>query len=259
MMRAGMFRNLHRAGLAPFLLFLLTLSPVRAEDLQVMAAASLTDALTKIATDYEKQSGDKLRLNFAGSNALARQIREGAPADVFVSADDAQMKALQKAGFILDKTRREILSNTLAIVIGKDSSLEIDSPQSLVQPSIKRLALADAKAVPAGVYAREYLGKLGLWESLKERVIPTENVRAALAAVESGNVEAGIVYKTDAGISKKVKVAFEVLVKDGPRISYPAAVVKSSTHPAAAGRFIDYLQSAPARKVFQEFGFIIPE
>ncbi|MGH8045925.1 MAG: molybdate ABC transporter substrate-binding protein [Chthoniobacterales bacterium] len=252
----------HSASLARFSLFLLafvTHGVAHAEDLQVMAAASLTDAMKEIAPGYEKQSGNKLQFNFGGSNALARQIREGAPADVFVSADNAQMDGLQKAGVIVEKSRQEILSNILVIVIGKDSALVVASPKSLAQPAIKRLALADPKAVPAGVYAREYLTKLGLWKELEARVIPTENVRAALAAVESGNADAGIVYKTDAGISKSVKIAFEVPAKDGPQISYPAAVVKSSAHADAAKKFVAYLQSEPAKKVFQKFGFIIPK
>jgi molybdate transport system substrate-binding protein len=232
---------------------------VSAENLQVLAAASLTDAMKEIAPAYEKQSGSKLQFNFAGSNALARQIRESAPADVFVSADNTQMDGLAKAGLILDQSRRTILSNTLVIVVGKDSTLALNSPQDLTQPAIKRLALADPKAVPAGVYAKEYLTKLGLWEELESRVIPTENVRAALAAVEMGNVEAGIVYKTDAGISKAVKVTYEVPVKDGPVITYPAAVVKASEHAGAAEKFITYLQSGPAKKVFRKFGFLVPE
>jgi len=240
-------------------LALLTLNLARADELRVLAAASLTDALMKLAPAYEKQSGDKLVFSFAGSNILARQIRESAPADAFISADDAQMDALQKAGLIAENSRREILSNTLAIVVGSDSALKIDSPQSLTQPAVKRLALADPKAVPAGVYAREYLTKLGLWKQLESRVVPAENVRAALAAVESGNVEAGIVYKTDAGISKAVRIAYEVPAKDGPRISYPAAVVKSSERPDAAGKFIAYLQSEPAKKIFREFGFVVPQ
>ena len=254
-----MLRTFSPMNFAPFFFVLLTLGLAKAADLQVLAAASLTEAMTELAPSYEKQTGDKLRFNFAGSNALARQIREGAPADAFVSADDAQMDGLQKAGLIAEKSRHEILSNALVIVIGKDSPLKLDSPQSLTQPAVKRLALADPKAVPAGVYAKEYLTKLGLWKELESRVIPTENVRAALAAVESGDVDAGIVYKTDAGISKAVKIAYAVPAKDGPHIAYPAAVVKNSEHPAEAEKFIAYLQSEPAKKIFYKLGFIVPE
>ncbi len=241
------------------LLGLLTLDLAKAEDIRVLAAASLTDAMGEIAPAYEKQTGDKVIFSFAGSNVLARQIREGAPADAFVSADDAQMNALQKDGLIVASSRREILSNTLVIVVGKESVLKLDSPQNLTQPAVKRLALADPKAVPAGVYAREYLAKIGLWDALKSRVVPTENVRAALAAVESGNVEAGIVYKTDAGISKAVKIAEEISSAEGPHISYPGAVVRNSGHPAAAEKFLTFLRSEAAGKIFRKFGFIVPE
>jgi len=248
-----MTRALRLAGF----LFAALLGLAHAGDIRVLAAASLTDALKEIAPAYEKESDDKLVFSFAGSNMLARQIREGAPADAFISADNAQMDALQEAGLILGQSRRKILSNTLVIVTRADSALELSGPQNLTQPGVKRLALADPKAVPAGVYAKEYLTKLGLWKELEPRVIPTENVRAALAAVESGDVDAGIVYKTDAAISRDVKVAYEVPARDAPPISYPAAVVKASEHPADAEKFVVYLQSPQAKKIFAKFGFIL--
>lgn len=228
---------------------------LRAEDLQIFAAASLTDALKEIAPAYETASGNKLHFNFAGSNILARQIQESAPADVFISADEAKMDALQKAGLILDASRKALLFNTLVVVIGADSSLKFDSPEALTQPAIKRIALADPKGVPAGVYAQQYLEKIGLWDAVKDRVVPTENVRAALAAVEAGNAEVGIVYKTDAGISKLVKIAYEVPASEGPDISYPVAVVKESKVLGAAQNFLTYLRSDAVAAVFKKFGF----
>ena len=229
-----------------------------AADLQVFAAASLTDALKEIAPAYEAASGDKLQFNLAGSNALARQIQEGAPADVFLSADEAKMDALEKAGLLVDSSRSSLLSNSLVVVVAADSSLQITAAKDLAGASIKRLALADTKGVPAGVYAKDYLEKSGVWEAVKDRVVPTENVRAALAAVESGNAEAGIVYKTDALISKQVKVAYEVPVNEGPKISYPVAVIKASKNSAGAEKFLSYLKSEPALAVFRKYGFIVP-
>lgn len=229
--------------------------PLRAGDLQVFAAASLTDAFKEIAPAYEAASGIKLHFNFAGSNVLARQIQESAPADVFISADEAKMNALQKAGLILDDSRGALLSNTLVVVVGADSALKLASPQELTQPAIKRIALADPKGVPAGVYAQQYLEKIGLWDAVKDRVVPTENVRAALAAVEAGNAEVGIVYKTDAGISKLVKIAYEVPASEGPDISYPVAVVKDSKEPSSAQNFLTYLKSDAAIAVFKKYGF----
>ena len=232
---------------------------LRAAEVSVFAAASLTDAMKELASAYEAESGDKLVFNFAGSNALARQIKEGAPADVFFSADEAQMGGLEKAGLIAEGSRKSVLSNSLVFVAPKDSAMTSLTPQDLTQPTIKRLALADTKTVPAGVYSEAYLEKLGLWKEVEPKVIPTENVRAALAAVESGNVDAGIVYKTDASISKAVKVVFEVPAKEGPDISYPIAVIKESKNPEAAQKFLDYLKSEPALTVFRKYGFIIQE
>ena len=232
---------------------------LRAAEVSVFAAPSLTDAMKELASAYESESGDKLVFNFAGSNALARQIKEGAPADVFFSADEAQMGGLEKAGLIAEGSRKSVLSNSLVFVAPKDSAITSLTPQDLTQPTIKRLALADTKTVPAGVYSKAYLEKLGLWKEVEPKVIPTENVRAALAAVESGNVDAGIVYKTDASISKAVKVVFEVPAKEGPDISYPIAVIKESKNPEAAQKFLDYLKSEPALTVFRKYGFIIQE
>lgn len=248
-----------RAPLLGFLAAVMAVIPLRAAELQVFAAASLTDALKEIAPACEAATGNKLRFNFAASNALARQIQEGAPADVFLSADEAKMDALDKAGLLLDGTRVSLLSNTLVIVVGADSPLEFGSPAGLLDPAVKRIALADTKGVPAGVYAREYLEKIGEWEAVKDRVVPTENVRAALAAVESGNAEAGIVYKTDSLISKDVKIAYEVPVKEGPDISYPMAAVKESKNAEAAKKFLAYLRTEPALAVFEKYGFIVRE
>ncbi|HEX2222800.1 MAG TPA: molybdate ABC transporter substrate-binding protein, partial [Thermoanaerobaculia bacterium] len=122
---------------------------------------------------------------------------------------------------------------------------------------VKALPLAQPKTVPAGIYAREYLTKLGLWTAIARKVVPTDNVRAALDAVESGNVDAGIVYKTDARISKQVKVAYEVPRAEGPRISYPFAVVAATKHSASARRFLRFLGSPAARKVFEKHGFLV--
>jgi molybdate transport system substrate-binding protein len=237
-------------------LVVLLTTALRAAELSVFAAASLSDAMKELASAYESKSEDKLLFNFAASNALARQIMEGAPADVFFSADEIQMEKLVNAGLIDASTRVDFLSNTLVIVVPKDGPAELN-PAALTEPVIKRLALADPEGVPAGVYAREYLTKAGLWEAVKPKVVPTENVRAALAAVESGNVEAGIVYKTDANISKAVKIAYEVSAAEGPKISYPVAVVKGSKNADAAQRFVEFLKSEPVLAVFKKFGFIV--
>ncbi len=228
-----------------------------AAELNVAAAASLTDALQEIKAAYEKAEGGTIVLNLGASSTLARQIEEGAPADLFLSADEAHMDALEKRGRVFVGTRRSVLSNTLVVVVPADSPLRIASPADLANPGIRHLALAEPQSVPAGIYAREYLRRLKLWDQVIGRVVPTENVRGALAAVETGNADAGIVYRTDAGISRKVRIAFEVPRAEGPRISYPFAVIAGSKRREAARRFLAYLESPAALAVFARYGFLI--
>jgi len=228
----------------------------RAADVTVFAAASLTDSLKQIAADYEKTSGDKIIFNFAASGTLARQIEAGAPADIFFSADEAKADALEKKGLLVSDTRKSLLGNSLVIVTTPEADA-IRSPADLTNAAIQHLALGDVKSVPAGTYAKAYLEKLTLWSAVEPKVVPCENVRAVLAAVESGNVDAGIVYKTDAAISKKVKVAFEVPAEEAPKISYPLALLKDAPQPDAAKKFIAYLDSDAATVVFRKFGFIV--
>lgn len=245
-----------------FMLCLLTAllaAPLAAAELNVFAAASLTDALQEIAPSYEASTGDKIVLNLGASSTLARQIQEGAPADLFLSADEEKMNSLEKRRLLLAGTRKSVLSNTLAVVVPTDSRLKISRIADLAAPSIRAIALAEPQSVPAGIYAKEYLRKQGLWNKVIDRVVPTENVRAALAAVESGNVDAGIVYKTDAGISKKVRVAFEVPRAEGPVISYPFAVLAGSSRQEAARKLLAYLQSPAALDVFRKYGFLLPD
>lgn len=229
----------------------------QAATVTVFAAASLTDALKEIAAGYEKQSDDKVVFNFAASGPLARQIQEGAPADIFFSADEARADALEQTGLLVPGTRRSRLGNSLVIVEPNDSKLAIDAPQDLAKTNIHRLALGDLKTVPVGTYSKAYLEKLGLWDQIQPKIVPCESVRAVLAAVESGDVEAGIVYKTDAAISRKVKVAFEVPVGSGPKISYPMALVKEGPQPEAARKFLTYLDSPSAAAVFVKYGFLV--
>jgi len=234
----------------------LALCKVNGAEVNVYAAASLTDVMKEIASAYEKESGDKILFNFGASSLLARQIIERALADMFLSADEAKMVELEQAGLIATETRRDLLSNLLVIVVPADSKLVIASPEELVTKS-QKIAVADPRAVPAGIYTKEYLTRLGLWRKLESKIVPTENVRAALAAVESGNVDAGFVYKTDANISSKVRIAFTVAVEEGPPIRYPVALIKEAKEKSAAAKFLAYLQSASARKTFERYGFIV--
>ena len=238
------------------LLAFLTATPLPAATVTVFAAASLADALKQIGADYERVSGDKIIFNFAASGTLARQIEAGAPADIFFSADEAKANGLEKEELLVNGSRKSLLGNALVIVTPPDAAA-VHSPDELTNAAIQRLAIGDVKYVPAGTYAKIYLERKHLWRALEPKVVPCENVRAVLAAVASGNVDAGIVYKTDAAISKNVRVAFEVPAADGPKISYPLALVKDSPQPAAAGKFMKYLEAGAAVAVFQKFGFTV--
>ena len=224
--------------------------------LLVSAAASLSEVIGAVADRFEQEQGVRILLNVAGSQMLAAQIIEGAPVDLFISADVLQMERALAAGRIEAAQRVDLLSNQLVIVVPSDRVGTVTKPSDLVDPSIRRIALGDPEAVPAGVYARRYLESQGLWDALAERVVPASSVRAALRAVEAGTVEAGIVYRTDLRASAGAVIAFAVPPEDGPVIVYPAAVAVGAPNPAAAARFLDYLQSAAAQRHFDTAGFI---
>jgi len=232
-------------------------SALRAGTVTVFAATSLTESLREIATAYELRTGDRIVFNFAASGTLVRQLEEGAPADIFFSADEARMNDAGNKGLLVMSSRRSLLSNLLVVVAASDSTLALAGPKDLAAPGVKRVALGDPATVPAGTYAKACLTKLELWGVVGKKIVPCESVRAVLAAVESGNVEAGIVYQTDAAISKKVKVAFAVAAADGPAIRYPAALLKEAPHPAAAGKFLEHLAGREAGKVFTRYGFML--
>jgi molybdate transport system substrate-binding protein len=223
------------------------------EELRVFAAASLAAALSEIGRGWQVASGRHAAFNFGASSDLSRQIRAGAPADVFVSADAAQMDALEREALLRTGSRGDLVSNMLVVIVPRASAARLEGPRDLL--AFRSLALADPQAVPAGVYAREWLERLGLWSALAPRVVPTLNVRAALAAVESENVEAGIVYRTDANGSTRARVALEVPRAEGPRIVYPVAVLARSSSPDAEA-FVAYLRAPAARAVFTRLGFL---
>jgi molybdate transport system substrate-binding protein len=218
----------------------------------VFAAASLADALREIAKGFEASTGHRVVLSLGGSNDLARQIRAGAPAEVFVSASAERMDEVERAGLVRAADRVDLLSNRLVVIVPVAASAVPATAEDLA--FVRRLALGDPQAVPAGIYARQWLEKRGLWERVRDRVVPTLDVRAALAAVESGNVDAGIVYRTDAAISRRVRVALEVPPGEAPRIVYPAALLATSRG-AAARAFYEHLRSPAAREVFERLGF----
>jgi molybdate transport system substrate-binding protein len=234
---------------------LLTIAlPLWAEELHLSAAASLTDAVTEIAKAYEKTSRNTVVLSFGASSDLSRQIAAGAPADAFFSADEPQMDNLEKAGLVRAQDRVDVLSNVLVVVVPRDARTVPANALDLAK--VRTLALADPQAVPAGVYAKTWLESVAAWEAVKDKVVPTLNVRAALAAVDSGNADAGIVYRTDAALSKRSKVAFEVPREKGPAIVYLLAPLAASGRPGTTS-LIEALTSAEARAVYARYGFLV--
>jgi molybdate transport system substrate-binding protein len=226
----------------------------RRDEVLVSAATSLTDVLQQIARAYEARTGTRLALNVGASNTLARQIAAGAPVDLFISADDAQMNLVR--GNILPETRVDLISNQLAIAVPTDRPRVVRSARDLADPAFKRIALGDPAAVPAGVYARQYLEHAGLWPLIAPKVIPSATVRLALAAVESGAADAAIVYRTDVAAARRARLAFVVPAAEGPRIVYPAAVIRSAPHADAAKRLLTFLQSPAAADIFSRAGFL---
>lgn len=245
------------AGVLLSFLFALMPMTAHADEILVSAAASLAEVLKEISNGYRSKSKHTVRFNFGPSSGLARQIEEGAPADIFFSADLPQMDTLDRNGRLEPGTRKNLLSNQLVIIVPADSKLAMASPKDLLKSVVKRIALAEPSSVPVGVYSSKYLADEGLWNQVKAKIVPVQDVRATLAAVESGNVEAGFVYKTDAAVSKKVKVAFQVPSEKGPKIVYPIAIVKESKRKDAARNFMSYIVSPAAKETFKKYGFVV--
>jgi molybdate transport system substrate-binding protein len=233
------------------LVFALVAASSSAEEILVFGAASLTESLQELGKAFVSKTGTAVRYSFGASSDLARQIEAGAPADVFFSADTAKMDNLEKEGLVRKEDRREFLSNVLTVVVPAKSSLAISDPKDLTR--LPRLALADPAAVPAGIYAKKWLESLGLWKEIEPKVVPTLDVRAALAAVASEGAPAGIVYRTDAAISKDVKIA--MTIRNGPEINYSVARVQASRS-GMAQKLVDFLSGPHGRAVFERHGFI---
>ena len=236
---------------------LLVLGPACAQgaELLVFAAASLTDALRELAVGWEKAGHQRIAFSFGASNDLARQIQAGAPSDVFFSADAGRVSELLKAGLVKAGTAHNVLSNTLVVVVPAGGVPTIKAPIDL--KTVRRLALANPEAVPAGMYAKSWLESQRLWEALDPKVVPALDVRAALAAVEAEQADAGIVYATDAALSKKVRVALPIPREQGPPIAYALAPIASSKNADEARALVTFLTSADAKPVYERFGFIV--
>lgn len=228
-----------------------------AASVTVFAAASLKEAMDQLAREFATRTGDRVTVSYGASNALARQIEAGAPADVFISADRDWMDYLEQHHSIAEGTRVDLLYNTLVLIApsGSPATLRI-GPHFALAAALgnNRLAMADPDAVPAGRYAKSALDKLGVWTSVANRIARAENVRAALALVSRGEAPFGIVYATDALAEKAVHVVDTFPADSHPPIVYPAAVVAGAKGTAARG-LLEFLRSAAARAVWHRHGF----
>lgn len=223
----------------------------------VLAAASLQESMTAAADRWAQMGHPKPVISFAGSSALARQIEAGAPADLFASADQEWMDALQKKGLIVPASRATFVANRLVVVAPNDSKARADMahPAALAKLLASGpVAMANTDAVPAGKYGKAALTSLGIWSQVSPHVVQAENVRAALALVERGAAPMGIVYSTDAKASPKVKVIGIFPEKTHVPITYPVARLKSSTNPQAEG-FRRFLTSRAGKAIFARYGF----
>ena len=233
--------------------------PAAAEDVLVFAAASLKNALDEAASSYQGKGGDKINISYAASSALAKQIENGAPADIFISADLDWMNDVQQHNGIKPETRANLLGNLLVLVAPADSTAKIEIKPGFPLARLlgdRHLAMADPDAVPAGKYGKAALQKLGVWAAVEKKVARAEDVRAALLFVSRKEAPFGIVYQTDAAADKGVKVAATFPPDSYPPIIYPIAQTTASKS-AAAAKVLAFLKSPEARPFFEKQGFTL--
>jgi molybdate transport system substrate-binding protein len=232
-----------------------TAAQVEPAPLTISAATSLKDAMEQIKTLYIAGHPDvTIDLNFGSSGQLMQQIEQGAPVDIFISAGKPQMDQLEKKGLIVDSTRQDILSNDLVLVISANET-NINDCQDLLKSEASKVAIGDVKTVPAGKYAQETMNKLGIWAQLEPKLVMGSDVKQVLAFVASGNASAGFVFRSDAVVSEKVKVAAVIDKKLHTAIVYPAAIINSTHEQTQAEDFIKFLSHPSVQEIFTKHGF----
>jgi molybdate transport system substrate-binding protein len=225
--------------------------------LLVSSAASLKEAMQEIKTNYQQSKpGVTINYNFGASGALLQQIQQGAPADIFISAAKKQVDTLEQSGQLVAGTRSILAKNRLVLIVSR-STVGVASFFDLTKNNIKKIAIGEPRSVPAGQYAEQVLQKLKIYDKVKAKFVYGNNVRQVLAAVESGNADAGLVYRTDAAISNKVKTAVAADEKYHSPIVYPMAVLKQSKNVQAAKEFVQYLSSEQVKGILKKYGFIL--
>lgn len=227
-------------------------------DITVSAAASLTDVLKEINLLYTAQHSDvNIITNFASSGTLQSQIENGAPVDVFISAASAQMNSLERKGLLLNETLVDLLNNKIVVIVPGGSTLGITSLSDLASDRVKKVAIGDPKSVPVGTYAQQAFDTLGINDKITPKEVLAGDPRQILTYVEGNNVDAGIVYSSDALTSSKVKVVAGVPEAVNANIVYSAAVIKASRNQKAAGEYLDFLSTANAQVIFEKYGFTV--
>lgn len=229
-----------------------------AQNLTVLAAASLKNALDEVSLQYRPPQNRKILISYAASSALARQIENGAPAGIFISADRDWMDYVEKRGLIRAGSRVDLLRNDIVLIAPQSSTVNVVIKPGFPLAALignNRLAMADPDFVPAGKYGKAALMTLGVWPAVAEKIARAENVRAALNFVTRGEAPLGIVYRTDAMADRKVRIVGVFPAATHPPIVYPAALLKAAQGPDPAA-FFGFLQSAPAQKIFRKYGFM---
>lgn len=225
----------------------------------VSVAASLKESMEELGASFEATTGTHVLFNFAGSNELARQIIASPKADIFLSAAENWMDTVSAHGGVMEGTRHDILSNSLVVIANSGTAWKMDDPCAMASITFKNLSIGDPEAVPAGKYARTWLtsvqcGGTSLWEMVKDRMAPAPDVRAALGQVVASPEVIGVVYKTDQlAFKEKTRVLYEV--NDGPPIRYVVAQIAGSPNPTDGKKFLDYLRSPAAERIFEKHGF----
>ncbi|HEX4002158.1 MAG TPA: molybdate ABC transporter substrate-binding protein [Candidatus Acidoferrales bacterium] len=225
-------------------------------DLTISAAISLKDALDATKQAYASQApAVSLSMNYGASGTLQLQIEQGAPVDVYISAAPKQMDALESKGMLLAGTRKDLLRNEIVLIVPRESTLGMSSFQDLLKPDVKRVALGEPVTVPAGKYAQEVLTHFGIYSQVNGKAVLAKDVRQVLTYVETGDVDAGIVYTTDGLSTNKVKIVATAPPDSHEPVIYPVAVIKTTKDAAAAKAFEDFLSGPQARAIFEKYGF----
>jgi molybdate transport system substrate-binding protein len=234
-------------------------SPTATVEILVSAAASLQDSIKEVIAEYNKANPRiKISFNFGSSGALQQQIEQGAPVDIFISAGNKQITALLDKQLIERSSKVSLLSNSMVVIVPTDSKLALPSITELSKPDFAKIAIGDAEAVPAGSYAKEMLIFYKIWDTIQPKLIFTKDVRQVLSYVESGNVDAGFVYLTDALTSAKSKIALKGDSASHLPIEYPAGIVASTKHSKEANELLNYLKGKEATDIFKKYGFTKP-